>query len=169
MCWVSTARCGAISSPRRTGPRRWSAWFPLGDNVFPEGATVSALSTVSGGTSLYVLGLDGKVWSNFFPAANGSPQWSGWFPLGDNVFPRGATVTALSTVPGGTSLYVLGLDGKVWSNFFPPPDRPTEWDGWWPLVFPPYRSWLPAPPGIQPIAFSRDNPQRALSLGQGRE
>jgi len=147
--------------PAPTRPKEWNGWFPLGDNVFPVGAAVTALSTVPGGTSLYVLGLDGKVWSNFFPAPDGSLRWNGWFALGDNIFPGGATVTALSTVPGGTSLYVLGRDGGVWTNEFPSPDHSLTWDGWWPLIFPPYISWLAAPPGTRPVAFSRSNPQRA--------
>jgi hypothetical protein len=148
--------------PAADGSARWNGWFALpGDNVFPEGSDVTALSTVPGGTSLYVLGFDGKVWTNFFPAADVSAHWNGWFPLGDNVFPEGSDVAALSTVRGGTSLYVLGFDGKVWTNFFPAPDRPREWDGWWPLLFPPYISWLPAAPGLEATAFSKDNPLRA--------
>ena len=95
------------------------------------GSTVTALSTQPGGTSLYVVGLDeghggGRVWSNYFPSSNN--QWSGWFPLGDNVFPSGSVVTALSTQPGGTSLYVVGLDGQVWSNYFPSSNN--QWSGW---------------------------------------
>jgi hypothetical protein len=151
--------------PAADGSPRWNGWFALGDNVFPERSTLTALSTVPGGTSLYVLGFDGKVWTNFFPAADGFARWNGWFALpGDNVFPERSTVTALSTVPGGTSLYVLGLDRKVWTNFFPAPDRPGEWDGWWPLVFPAYTSWLPMLPGLQATVFSRDNPLRVSRI-----
>ena len=102
-------------------PNQWSDWFPIGDNVFRPGSTITAVSLSEGATSLYVMGLDGKVWSNFFPH-NGHPEWSGWFDLGPNVFPPEATVTAVSTRPGGTSLYVVGLDRQVWSTFFDPRD-----------------------------------------------
>jgi hypothetical protein len=49
-----------------------------------------------------------------------------------------ATVTAISTTPGGTSLYLVGLDeghggGRVWSKYFPDPDHPNRWTGWFPL------------------------------------
>jgi hypothetical protein len=56
---------------------------------------------------------------------------SDWFSLGPNVFTPGETITALSTGPGQTSLYVMGLDGaadgfgshgsQVWSKSFPDP------------------------------------------------
>lgn len=121
--------------PRR--PRQWTDWFPLGNNVFRPGSKVTALSTAPGATSLYVIGLDGQVWTNFFPSPIAG-QWSGWMPLGPNTFPMQATVAAISTTPGGTSLYVIGLDegrggGRVWSRFFPDPDHPTQWTSWFPL------------------------------------
>jgi hypothetical protein len=125
--------------------------------------TLTALSTLLGGTSLYVLGLDGKVWTNFFPAADGTARWNGWFPLGDNLFPERATVSALSTTAGGTSLYVQGLDRKIWTNVFPSPDHPGEWEGWWP-VLPSYLSWLPVLPGLRSAPFSRENPFRASQI-----
>jgi hypothetical protein len=40
-----------------------------------------------GAVSLYVIGSDGKVWSNFWPVAKGSFAWNGWFPVGNNTFP----------------------------------------------------------------------------------
>ena len=39
----------------------------------------------------------------------------------------------MSTGPGATSLYVTGLDGRVWSKFFPDPARPGNWSPWFPL------------------------------------
>jgi hypothetical protein len=113
---------------------QWSSWFPLGPNVFPAGSPVTALSTISGGTSLYVIGFDGQVWSRFFPGPRPG-QWSSWFPLGPNLFPAGSPVTALSTIPGGTSLYVIGFDGQIWSRFFPGP-RPGQWSDWFSLENP---------------------------------
>ena len=125
------------------GRPEWSGWFDLGLNVFPADATVTAVSTRPGSTSLYVVGLDegnggGRVWSRFFPDPQHPGRWSNWFPIGDNVFRPGSIVTALTLAEGATSLYVMGLDGKVWSDFFPRDGRP-EWSGWFdlgPNVFP---------------------------------
>lgn len=125
--------------PSPTVPGQWSGWFPLGPNVFPAGTTITAISTGANATSLYVVGLDGQVWTNFFPSATHPGQWNGWFPLGPNVFPVGAPICALSLAEGATSLYVIGLDGRVWTNFFPGADHPNQWNGWLsigPNVFP---------------------------------
>jgi hypothetical protein len=116
---------------------QWTGWFPLGSSVFRPGSMVTALSTGLNATSLYVMGLDGQVWTNFFPSQVAG-QWSGWIPLGPNTFPAQSTVTAISTTPGGTSLYLVGLDegrrgGRVWSKYFPDPDHPNRWTGWFPL------------------------------------
>lgn len=131
--------------PRPDGRREWFGWFPIGPNVFPPDATVTAVSTRSGETSLFVVGLDnvgrggGRVWSAFFPDAERPGEWSPWFPLGDNVFRPGARVAALSLSAGATSLYVMGLDGRAWSNFFPRAEGTPQWSGWFPVgpnVFP---------------------------------
>jgi hypothetical protein len=119
--------------PAAGNPGHWSGWFALGPNSFPENATITALSTGPGATALYVVGKDGQVWSNFFPAAGNPGHWSGWFALGPNTFPENASITALSTGPGATSLYVAGKDGKVWSNFFPAAGNPGHWSGWFAL------------------------------------
>ena len=107
----------------------WQPWFPLGPNVFPANSAITSLSTTPGGTSLFLLGSDGQVWSKFFDPQN--PVWSPWFALGPNVFPAGAPIAAISTTPGGTSLFVLGSDGQVWSKFFDPQNR--VWSPWFAL------------------------------------
>ena len=107
------------SFPDSKHPRDWSDWFALGDNVFPVGSTITALSLSQGATSLYVVGLDRQIWSNFFPS-DGRPEWSGWFALGPNTFPMPSRIAGESTEPGETSLFVTGIDGRVWSSFFDP-------------------------------------------------
>ena len=126
----------------------WEPWFALGPNFFPARAPVTAVSTARGATSLYVIGLDneglggGKVYTKFFPDAAHPGDWSDWLELRDRdpsvrrVFPVGAPVTAVSSAPGATSLYVIGLDneglggGKVYTKFFPDAAHPGDWSDW---------------------------------------
>ena len=76
--------------------------------------------------------------------------WEPWFALGPNTFPLGSEVAAVSTVPGGTSLFVVGLDdehggGRVWTNSFPDPGHPNQWVGWRPLGNNVFRPGSPSP------------------------
>ncbi|KAH0563317.1 hypothetical protein GP486_002110 [Trichoglossum hirsutum] len=101
-------------------PNQWSGWSALGPTAFPSSASITTLSTRPGGTGLYALGFpnadDGhgikgsQVWTKFFPDPSHPNQWSDWFPLGPNIFRPFGPVTALSTHPGETSLYIQGLD-----------------------------------------------------------
>src|SRR5262249_15715421 len=121
--------------PVSPGSSQWSTWFPVGDNTFPLGSSVSVIHPRSdqGAVSLYVIGNDGQVWSNFWPAP-GAGKWNGWFPIGPNILPRGSPVSVIHprSVEGAVSLYVIGADGQVWSNFWPAPGS-SNWSGWFPI------------------------------------
>lgn len=109
----------------------WSDWLSL-DGVARPGSHVAALSTVEGGTSLFVVGLDGTVWTKFYDPRVANPQWSDWLSLGGTV-KDGTDIAALSTVPGGTSLFTIGPDGGVYTNAFDPRLPNANWTGWLPL------------------------------------
>jgi hypothetical protein len=123
--------------PKTAGSTDWSGWFPIGDNKFAPGATITAVHprSLDGAVSLYAPGLDGRIWSAFWPKTAGSTDWSGWFPIGDNKFVPGATITALHprSLDGAVSLYAPGLDGRVWSAFWPKTAGSTDWSGWFPI------------------------------------
>lgn len=117
----------AFYDPRAEKPF-WSDWFSLGGGVKP-GTSVQALSTVEGGTSIFVVGHDGGVWSKYFDPRIANPKWSDWFSLGGQVRP-GSDIAAISTKPDGVSLFVVGLDNSVFTNFFDPQLPGKQWSGW---------------------------------------
>ena len=47
------------------------------------------------------------------------------------MFPQSAIVRAISAKPSGTSLFVLGFDGRVWSTYFEPG---ADWVDWFPIT-----------------------------------
>ena len=118
--------------PRVENPA-WSGWFELGGGVSTETTNVSAVSSLPGATSLFVVGLDGRIWSKFYDPRIADAKWSDWFPLGDNTFPPTSVVTAISGVPGGVALFVVGHDRKVWSQYYDPRVENPAWSGWFPL------------------------------------
>ncbi|MQB02063.1 MAG: DUF1929 domain-containing protein, partial [Actinobacteria bacterium] len=111
----------------------WGGWRRIGDKTFHQAAAVTALSTVPGGTSLFVVGPEGRIWANAYDPRLANPKWGGWAQIGENTFSQSAPITALSVITGGTGLYLMGLDGRVWSNGFTPGPGNTDWGGWRPI------------------------------------
>jgi len=118
--------------PRVENPA-WSGWFELGGSVAPETTSIAAVSSLPGATSLFVVGLDGRIWSKYFDPRIADANWSDWFSLGDNTFPQTSMVTAISGVPAGVALFVIGHDRKVWSQYYDPRVETPAWSGWFPL------------------------------------
>lgn len=116
------------------GGSGWSDWHEVPTGVLPtfpfSKPKVTAISVRPGETSVYAVSLDGRVHTTYFLA--GATSWSGWFPLGSNTFPIGSAVSATTTGPGVTGLYVLGSDRQVWSQFYDPASG-TGWSGWFGL------------------------------------
>jgi hypothetical protein len=135
--------------PQHLGPMSggWVPWFPIGAGVFPPGSRIAAVSSTPRGTQIFVQGLDNKIWTTFFDPQNLGPisgGWVQWFPLGDNVFPPASKISAVSSTPRGTQIFVLGFDNKVWTTFFDPQNlgpMSGGWVPWFPMgdnVFPPH-------------------------------
>ena len=123
--------------PATFGSTQWNGWFSIGQNNVPMGPPLSVIHPRSdeGAVSLYIVGTDGQVWSNFWPAGPGSNQFGGWFPIGPNTFPQGRSISVIHprSDEGAVSLYIIGLDGKVWSNFWPSAAGSIQWSGWFPV------------------------------------
>lgn len=169
---------------RLAGQEDWSDWQPVGQVALPAGVSLTALSSSAGSTQLYALDRLGRLWSNFFFAGGtawtdwslvltdtlvppivgsipldslsarpgesslyaiggdghvwtnfrlaGQTAWSGWQQLGPNAFPLGASIDAVTTGPGITGLYTMGFDRQVWSQYYDPATA-LGWSGWFPL------------------------------------
>jgi hypothetical protein len=77
------------------------------------------VSRTPGNLDLFVIGFDNKVWTTFWPNAQG--QWNAdWFPLpGQAVFDHEKQqIAAVSRAPGNLDLFVIGFDNKVWTTFW---------------------------------------------------
>ena len=122
--------------PRVTKPD-WVSWFPIHPEkrFWPIGP-VTAVSSVPGGVSLFAVDRDGIVMSTYYDPRQANPDWVPWFPIhGDHRF-RGIgtkVVLAVSSVPGGLSLFVLDGNGTVWSSYFDPRFPNANWVSWFPI------------------------------------
>lgn len=117
----------AYYDPRVANPK-WEGWFPLGGSV-KKGTNVSAVSTVEGGVSLFVVGTDDAVWSAYYDPRVPNPKWSNWFSLGGKVR-NGSNISAVSATKGGTSLFVIGTDGAIYSAYYDPRVTNPKWSNW---------------------------------------
>jgi hypothetical protein len=113
----------------------WQAdWFPLpGQAVFDhELQRLAAVSRTPGNLDLFVVGFDNRVWTTFWPSAQGN--WNGdWFPVpGQAVFDHEHQhVAAVSRAPGNLDLFIVGFDNRVWTTFW---NSATGWNAdWFPL------------------------------------
>jgi Domain of unknown function (DUF1929) len=101
-------------------------------------AFIMPISTDPGVTGLYVIGFDNRVWTTYYDPRLPSPDWHDWFPIrrdldnpNPNRFPQSSVLTAVSTDPGVTGLYVIGFDNRVWTTRFDPRGPgPHEWEPW---------------------------------------
>jgi hypothetical protein len=121
-----TTSCGCGIDPRE------SAWL----DVTPAGTAhqntpITALSTVTGGASLFWSGPNGEVRSTYMDARITGVSWAPWFELAEaGAAQAGALVTAVSAVPGGSSLFWVGEDGSLRSTFYDPRSAEPSWASW---------------------------------------
>jgi hypothetical protein len=115
----------------------WRGWEPFGPERFPRPSSVAAISTKPSGTSLFITGFDGHVWSKLFDPDNLGPEggWSKWFVIGGGkTFPTPGDVTAVSPKRSATELFIMDEEGRVFCAFFDPnlPGDPLlgHWQDW---------------------------------------
>ncbi len=100
-------------------------------------ALVTAVSSIPGGASLFVVGNDGAIWSSYFDPRQADAKWADWHSLSKpGTAPVGSSVGAVSSVPGGVSLFVVGNDGAIWSSYFDPRQANARWADWFSLSKP---------------------------------
>jgi hypothetical protein len=68
----------------------------------------------------------------------GDQNWRGWWPVSEGMATPDTSVTAVSRSKDKLDIFMVGMDGRVWTAAWEPGD--TAWRGWWPignLVFAP--------------------------------
>ena len=94
----------------------------------PQGSTVSAISRAADQLDIFVTDDGGNIqWSHWDPTR---PGWAPWLPVLNGRAAPGTTIAATSRAPGLMDLFMVGLDGKVWSAAF---GANMQWAGWWRL------------------------------------
>lgn len=118
-------RGGAVQStyydPRVANPR-WADWFRIGEPGRVASSTnVTAVSSVPGGVILFAADRRGAVQSSYFDPRVAQPRWVDWFNLSEpGKVASGTDVAAVSSVPGGVSVFVVNPADAIQSAYFDP-------------------------------------------------
>ena len=105
----------------------WKDWYELGGGHFSHTAGIAAVSRSPEHMEIFLIGEDGLMRGKWF-----WNEWKDWYVLdkrrseGPPVeFSQTARVAAVSRGPDHMELFAVGLDGRLWHNWF---DK--GWSGW---------------------------------------
>ncbi|MBZ5636269.1 MAG: hypothetical protein LAO55_24330 [Acidobacteriia bacterium] len=89
---------------------------------------MSAVSRAADQLDIFVTDAQQRIeWSHWDPTLTG---WTAWAQIQGGHAWAGNRIAATSRAPGLIDLFVVRLDGKVWSAGFNPS---VGWAGWWRL------------------------------------
>lgn len=134
--FVVGANGGVYTAAWAPGADGWHGWWRIGDVVAPQGARVHAVSRSTGKLDIFVTDLTGRVMTAAWePGSNDG--WHGWWHVNDGrALPggrviAGAPVTAVSRSTDKLDIFVVGIDGGVYTAAWEP--GADGWHGWWPV------------------------------------
>lgn len=92
---------------------------------------VAVVTPVPGGSSVFAVGSERNIWSFYYDPRVERPVWSPPFRLSATQTSSSNAVTAVSSVPGGISLFTV-REGDVVSAYFDPRSS-NQWSRWFSL------------------------------------
>ena len=119
---VYTASWNDATSP--AGPNWYSrmAWSPISPaNTSRPGQVVSAISRRPGHIDLFVVGHDGKIYTRAWDENAPNDSWyaaNAWSAISTAGTAGSARVTAISRRPEQIDLFVVGIDGKIYTQWW---------------------------------------------------
>ncbi len=108
---------------------RWKGWWAIGDVRVPVGAHVGAVSRSLDHLDIFVTDTSGRVMTAAWEPAF-TDGWRGWWPVRGGMAAPGAPVTGVSRSRDKLDIFVVGLDGRVYTAAWEPAFT-DGWHGWW--------------------------------------
>jgi hypothetical protein len=100
----------------------------------------AVLSRDAGHADVFVMGNDGRVWTNWWALNENNNRWNGWYPISDHpdnpaeaIFSKATPPAVLSRDAGHADVFVMGNDGRVWTNWWALNENNNRWNGWYPI------------------------------------
>jgi hypothetical protein len=107
----------------------WHGWWQIRNGLGQPGAPVTAVSRSADKLDVFVIGVDNRTYTAAWEPAF-ADGWHGWWNLNGGMAVHGSAIAGVSRRPDYMDVFVVGLDGRVYSAAWSP-GKP--WGGWWPM------------------------------------
>jgi hypothetical protein len=123
-----------MSAAWQTGDTQWRGWWHIQAGRAKPGAYVSAVARESSKLDIFVVGTDGRVYTAAWDAQVANGAWRGWWGVASGAAAQGAAVTVVAREPTKLDVFVIGLDGRVYTAAWDQFVANGAWRGWWPVA-----------------------------------
>ena len=119
----------AWPDPTHASPS-WSIWRQVAQGVtVSNGSYVSAVSRSTDLLDVFVVGLDGRVYTAAW--APDGRDWRGWWTIGTDHFPQGAHVFPASCRTDRMDIFAVDVNGSIVTSAWQPGF--SQWTEWQPI------------------------------------
>ncbi len=107
----------------------WHGWWQIRGGRAQPGAPVTAVSRSANQLDVFVIGTDNTTYTAAWEPAF-ADGWHGWWNLNGGKAAHGSYIHAVSRRANFLDVFVVGLDGRVYTAAWSPGHT---WGGWWPM------------------------------------
>jgi alkylated DNA nucleotide flippase Atl1 len=113
---------------------QWRGWWPVLDGRAMAGTSVAAVSRAPDKLDIFIVAVDGRVYTAAWEQNVAQGQWRGWWPILDGRALSGTSVAAVSRDPNKLDVFVIGLDHRIYTAAWDQNAAQGKWRGWWPIL-----------------------------------
>jgi hypothetical protein len=129
---------------------KWRGWWHIRGGKTSKNGAIASVSRDHGKLDVFVVGLNGTVYTAAWSENVKESEWRGWWPIGGVEVPVGSPVGAVSRSPTRLDVFVVAKDGLVYTAAWDQNVSQGKWRGWWNI------GGMTAPPGAAISAVARD-------------
>jgi hypothetical protein len=113
---------------------QWRGWWKILNLQAVPGSPVAVVSRDPNKLDIFVAGTDGKTYSAAWDAAAANGQWQGWWNILTGAIPAGGTITAVSRDPHKLDIFLVSIDGGIYTAAWDANVSSAQWRGWWRIL-----------------------------------
>lgn len=107
----------------------WRGWWAVAGGKATPGAPVTCVERGPNKLDIFVVGIDGGIYTAAWDQNVEKGNWRGWWRIGTVVAPQGSRIAAVSRTADHLDIFVVDVNGNVMSAAWQTGD--TTWRGWW--------------------------------------